>query len=182
MTGPGERYVKRHPVPFGEYVPMRSLVCRVTSKVDLVPRDVASGDRVGALDVGPVRLGDVICIEVAYDDLVRDAVTAGGRVLVVQTNNATSGRSAETTQQLAMGRLRAVEHGRAVLIAATSGISAVIRPDGSLQSSAPVFTRAVLQAEVPTRSGLTLATRLGGVPELLLSLVGLLGLGLAVRR
>ena len=180
-TGPGERYVKRHPVPFGEYIPLRSLVRLVTDKVDLVPRDFAAGQRVGTLDVGPVRLGDVICFEVAYDDLVRDTVTAGGRLLVVQTNNATFGRSGQTVQQLAMGRLRAVEHGRAVLVSATSGISAVIRPDGSMQADAPVFTREVLQADVPTRDSLTLATRLGVLPELLLSLVGLLGLGLAAR-
>ena len=181
VTGPGERYVKRHPVPFGEYIPLRPLVRRVTSKVDLVPRDFASGDTVGALDVGPVRLGDVICFEVAYDDLVRDTVVAGGRLLVVQTNNATFGRSAETVQQLAMGRLRAVEHGRTVLVAATSGISAVIAPDGRLTDSAPVFTREVLQASVPTRAATTLATRLGALPELLLSLVALAGLGLALR-
>ena len=63
--------------------------------VSLVPRDFASGDTVGVLDVGPVRLGDVICFEVAYDDLVRDVVTGGGRLIVVQTNNATFGRSGE---------------------------------------------------------------------------------------
>jgi len=119
---------------------------------------------------------------VAYDDLVRDVVTGGGRLLVVQTNNATFGRSAETVQQLAMGRLRAVEHGRAVLVAATSGISAVIAPDGSVQQSAPVFTREVLSAEVPTRDGLTLATRVGALPELAVSLLALVGLGVARRR
>ncbi len=171
VTGPGKRYVKRHPVPFGEYIPFRSLVRKITAKVDLVPRDFAAGDEVGVLDVGPVRLGDVICFEVAYDDLVRDVVDAGGRLLVVQTNNATFGRSGETVQQLAMGRLRAVEHGRAVLVAATSGISAVIAPDGDLVRSAPVFTRAVLTTTVPTRTAMTLATRLGALPELLLSLL-----------
>ena len=182
VTGPGERYVKRHPVPFGEYIPLRSLVRLVTDKVDLVPRDFFAGDTPGVLDVGPVRLGDVICFEVAYDDLVRDVVTGGGRLLVVQTNNATFGRSAETVQQLAMGRLRAVEHGRTVLVAATSGISAVIAPDGSVQQSAPVFTREVLSAEVPTRDGRTLATRVGALPELAVSLLAVLGLGLARRR
>jgi apolipoprotein N-acyltransferase len=183
-TGPGERYVKRHPVPFGEYIPMRSLVRRVTSKVDLVPHDFVAGTDVGVLDVGPVRVGDVICFEVAYDDLVRDVVTGGGRVLVVQTNNATFGRSGETSQQLAMGRLRAVEHGRAVLVAATSGISAVIAPDGSLVASAPVFTREVLSAQVPSRSGTTIATRVGAVPELVLSAlaVAAAGAALAGRR
>ena len=168
-TGPGQRYVKRHPVPFGEYIPFRSLVRTLTDKVDLVPRDFVAGNEVGVLDVGPVRLGDVICFEVAYDDLVRDVVTGGGELLVVQTNNATFGRSGETSQQLAMGRLRAVEHGRAVLVAATSGISAVLAPDGELVEQAPVFTREVLSATVPTRTGTTLATRLGAAPEVLLS-------------
>ena len=100
----------------------------------------------------------------------------------MQTNNATFGRSGETVQQLAMSQLRAVEHGRAVLVAATSGISAVIAPDGVLTQSAPVFTREVLSAAVPTRSATTLATRIGALPELLLSLLALAGLGLAVRR
>ena len=182
VTGPGERYVKRHPVPFGEYIPFRPLVRALTAKVDLVPRDFVAGTDVGVLDVGPVRVGDVICFEVAYDDLVRDAVTAGGEVLVVQTNNATFGRSGETAQQLAMGRLRAVEHGRAVLVAATSGISAVIAPDGSLVDSAPVFTREVLSAQVPTRSGTTPATRVGAAPELLLSGLALTAAAVGLRR
>lgn len=182
VTGPGERYVKRHPVPFGEYIPFRSLVRRITTKVDLVPRDFASGDEVGVLDVGPARLGDVICFEVAYDDLVRDVVAGGGRLIVVQTNNATFGRSGETEQQLAMGRLRAVEHGRTVLVAATSGISAVIAPDGQLVDDAPVFTREVMVHDVPLRDDRTLATTVGAAPEAALALLGLVGLGLARRR
>jgi apolipoprotein N-acyltransferase len=182
VTGPGKRYVKRHPVPFGEYIPYRSLVRRITTKVDLVPRDFAKGNEVGVLDVGPVRVGDVICFEVAYDDVVRDAVTGGGRLLVVQTNNATFGRSGETEQQLAMGRLRAVEHGRTLLVAATSGISAVIAPDGELLDDAPVFTRKVLVHDVPVRDDHTLATRVGVWPEALLATTGLLGLALSRRR
>jgi apolipoprotein N-acyltransferase len=183
-SGPGAMYVKRHPVPFGEYMPFRSLLRRISSKVDLVPRDFAPGDAPGALDVGPARIADVICFEVAYDGVVRDAVRAGGRLLVVQTNNATFGRSGETHQQLAMGRLRAVEHGRSVLVAATSGVSAVIAPDGRLVERSGLFTRDVLVQRVPLRSDQTLATRLGVLPELALSLVALLALAtaLVVRR
>ena len=59
-------------------------------------------------------------------------VTAGGRVLVVQTNNATFAGLGQPEQQIAMSRLRAVEHGRTVLVAATSGISAVIAPNGAV--------------------------------------------------
>jgi apolipoprotein N-acyltransferase len=181
-SGPGEMYVKRHPVPFGEYMPFRSLARRISSKVDLVPRDFASGPKAGRLDVGPARLADVICFEVAYDGVVRDAVRAGGRLLVVQTNNATFGRSGETYQQLAMGRLRAVEHGRAVLVAATSGVSAVIAPDGHLVTRSKVFTRDLLVEGVPLRSSSTLATRLGLVPELLLCAIAALALAVAAVR
>ncbi|MDT7545604.1 MAG: apolipoprotein N-acyltransferase [Actinomycetota bacterium] len=172
VNGPGEMYVKRHPVPFGEYMPFRSLARRISSKVDLVPRDFARGTAPGGLDVGPARLADVICFEVGYDGVVRDAVRAGGRLLVVQTNNATFGRSGETYQQLAMGRLRAVEHGRAVVVAATSGVSAVIAPDGRIVDRSKVFARDVLVERVPLRDGSTPANRLGALPELLLAALG----------
>ncbi len=186
VTGPGQIYVKKHPVPFGEYIPYRSLVRRITSRVDLVPSDFAAGTLPSVLTVGPARLGDVICFEVAYDALVRDAVRAGGRLLVVQTNNATFGRSGETYQQLAMGQLRAVEHGRAVLVAATSGISAIIDPDGRVAERTAVFTRDVLVEHVPLRDDTTVATRVGAWPELVLSLLGaaalLVGIGVGSRR
>ena len=182
VTGPGAMYVKRHPVPFGEYMPFRSLARRISEKVELVPNDFAAGRVPGSLQVGPARVADVICFEVAYDGVVRDAVRAGGRLLVVQTNNATFARSGETYQQLAMGRLRAVEHGRAVAVAATSGISAVIRPDGSFAQRSRLFTQDVLVQDVPLRSGQTLATRLGVLPELVLALIGAVAVGFAVVR
>jgi apolipoprotein N-acyltransferase len=182
VTGPGKTYVKRHPVPFGEYMPFRSLVRRISSKVDLVPRDFARGKEPGALDVGPARLADVICFEIAYDGVVRDAVRAGGRLLVVQTNNATFGRSGETYQQLAMGRLRAVEHGRAVLVAATSGVSAVIAPDGRMVARSEVFERNVLVHRVPLRGASTIATRLGVLPELLLAALAALSVVVALVK
>ena len=181
-TGPGRTYVKQHPVPFGEYMPYRSLLRRFSSRVDLVPRDFTHGAGTGVLQVGPARVGDVICFEVAYDGLVRDAVRQGGRVIVVQTNNASFGRSGESAQQLEMSRLRAVEHGRSVLVASTSGISAVIAPDGTVRQRAGIFTAATLLADVPLRDAQTLATRLGALPELVLSLLGAAGLATAVRR
>jgi len=184
-SGPGESYVKRHPVPFGEYVPARPVLQRLVGRFDRIPHDFLSGDRPGLLRVGRVALGDVICFEVAYDAVVRDTVTAGGRVLVVQTNNATFGRSGESSQQLAMSRLRAVEHDRSVLVAATSGISAVVAPDGRLQSRSALYTRDVLSAEVSLRSGRTPADRLGAWPEWALTAVGaaaLLAAALRARR
>lgn len=167
-SGPGERYVKRHPVPFGEYIPLRQISRRFSDKVDLVGRDMFAGNRPGVLDLGPARVGDVICFEVAYDGIVRDTVTHGAQVLVVQTNNATFGRSAESAQQLAMGRVRAVEHGRSVVVSATSGISAVIRPDGHVVDQSGVFTKDQLVESIALSNTRTLATRVGTLPEWLL--------------
>ncbi len=182
-TGPGAVYDKRHLVPFAEYIPWRPLARRVSAKVDLVPQNFQAGRAPGVLAVGPARLGDLICFEVAFDGLVRDAVTAGARLLVVQTNNATFGRSAETAQQLAMSRIRAVEHGRAVLIAATTGVSAIISPDGTVTSRSAMFTPATLTGRVALRDTRTIADRLGAAPELLLSTLGIAAAAFgAVRR
>jgi apolipoprotein N-acyltransferase len=167
--GPGEFYTKRHPVPFGEYLPLRPLVTALISRLDRVPRDFEAGHRPGVLDLGTTRIGDVICFEIAYDDLVRDVVRDGGRLLVVQTNNATYGRTGQPEQQLAITRLRAVEHGRAVVVAATSGISAVIAPDGGLRHRTGEFTREVTVSAVPLLSDRTVADRVGAWPEAALS-------------
>ncbi len=181
-TGPGETYIKRHLVPFGEYVPFRSVLESGVTRFDRVPRDFAAGNDVGLLDLGPARLGDVICFEVAYDDVVRDTVTAGGQAIVVQTNNATYGRTGQTEQQLAISRLRAVEHGRAMLIAATSGISALVNPDGSIVDRSAEFTRDLIVGDAPLRSARTVADRVGDVPEWLLAAAGLAALILALAQ
>jgi apolipoprotein N-acyltransferase len=178
-TGPGETYVKRHPVPFAEYIPLRTIARVVSDKVDLVAHDFAAGDRVGVLDVAGQRLGDVICFEVAYDGLVRDTVRHGARMIVVQTNNATFGRSSESAQQLAMSQLRAVEHGRTVLVAATSGISAIIAPNGTVVEQSGIFRPDLLVHRVATRDAQTIATHLGSAPEWFLTIVGVLSLGAA---
>jgi apolipoprotein N-acyltransferase len=120
----------------------------------------------------------VICFEVAYDGLVRDVVNGGAQVLVVQTNNATYNGTHQPAQQMAISRLRAFETGRDVLVTATSGISAVVRADGSVAQQAPEQVARTLVAPVPLRDGRTIATRLGGWPEWLLAAAGLLAAGL----
>ncbi len=134
------------------------------------------------LQVGPAVVGDVICFEVAYDELLRDVVAGGADLLVVQTNNATYGRTSQPEQQLAISRLRAVEHGRAVVIAATSGISAVIAPDGQVLDRSADFTADLLVRRVPLRADLTVADRVGAAPEWALSTGGLLAVLLGSDR
>jgi apolipoprotein N-acyltransferase len=181
-TGPGAVYTKQHPVPFGEYVPFRSVLGHLIGRLSLVPADFVHGKQTGVLALGPARIGDVICFEIAYDGLVRTTVNRGGRVIVVQTNNATYARTPESAQQLAISRLRAVEHGRAVLIAATSGISAVIAPNGHVVQQSRELTPALLVHRVPLRDSRTLADRLGFWPEVGLTMVGGVAVGFVLVR
>jgi apolipoprotein N-acyltransferase len=181
VSGPGATYTKRHLVPFGEYVPYRSVLNKFISELSRVPYDDIPGTQAGVLTVGGVKIADVICFEVAYDDIVRDSVRGDGGVIVIQTNNASYGWTGQPEQQLAISQLRAVEHGRPVMIAATSGISGYITPDGNVHQETRQFTPAVVAAEITPRTGLTLADRVGAWPELVMALGALLACALAVR-
>ncbi|WP_243707981.1 apolipoprotein N-acyltransferase [Micromonospora sp. KC606] len=169
-SGPdlAQLYTKRHPVPFAEYVPLRKIARMVSEQVDLVRNDFVPGDTPGVVRSGPAVLGDVICFEVAYDALVRDTVDGGAQLLVVQTNNATFD-VAEARQQLAMVRLRAVEHGRAALMASTVGVSGFATPDGRVSGATGFNTRAVVVRQVTLADGRTPATRAGVWPEVVLT-------------
>jgi apolipoprotein N-acyltransferase len=175
-TGPDQdqMYLKRHPVPFAEYIPLRSIARKVSSQVDLVRSDFVAGTRPGVLQAGRMTLGDVICFEVAYDDVVRDTVTGGAQLLVVQTNNATFDE-AEARQQMAMVQLRAVEHGREALMASTVGVSGFVGADGRVTGATGFNTPAVVVREVHLGNARTVATRTGVWPE-----VVLVGLAVAV--
>jgi apolipoprotein N-acyltransferase len=178
-TGPGERHDKRRMQPFGEYMPYRSFFRLFSPYVDRAGNFLpGSGD--GAVDVGRVRVGIATCYEVVFDDLVRQSVRSGAQLLAVPTNNATFGFTDMTYQQQAIARVRAVEHDRTVLVAATSGVSAVITPDGTVKQRTKLFTPDALVARVPLRSGTTLATRLGPLPEWMLVAVGLFGVAAAL--
>ncbi len=165
-----QRYVKQHPVPFAEYIPDREFFRHLSESVDLLTRDMAAGDRPGIFRVpahtgGEVVAGVSICFEIAYDGLVRTNVTEGANVLVVQTNNATFGWSHESVQQLAISRIRAIEHGRSVVHVSTVGVSALVLPDGTLLHPTTLFTAAALEDELPLRTDQTVATQLGVWPE-----------------
>ncbi|MFD0373235.1 apolipoprotein N-acyltransferase [Streptomyces sp. NPDC127114] len=180
--GPVAEYDKRHVQPFGEYIPMRSFVRLFSSDVDRVRRDFGPGNKVGVFDLAGTKVGLATCYEAAFDWAVRDTVTHGAQLITVPSNNATFGRSEMTYQQLAMSRVRAVEHSRSVVVPVTSGVSAVIRPDGTIVAETELFTPDVLVEKVPLRSSLTPATRMGTLPEALLVAVAVAGLGWSAAR
>jgi len=183
--GPVQVYIKRQLVPFGEVIPFRGLLEKFTSLPLLQPRDFTPGHRAVVFHVGRIRLGDVICYEVGYDNLVRSEVLAGANLLTVQTNDADfelDGQSGETLQQLAMARIDAISTGRAVAIASTTGISAIIGPDGAILARTRTWHRAVLEVRVPLRSQLTPADRAGDWPQLVIMVLTGLALGWALIR
>lgn len=172
MPGEGvvDTYVKQHPAPFGEYIPYRSFFRMFSKKVDLVRADFIAGPKTGIFtiptkDDGKVKLAPIICFEVVYDDLMRKAANDGAQIFAVQTNNATFGYSDESTQQVAVSRLRALEYGRSIIHISTVGVSALITPDGVMHDKSSLFTQKVLQGELPLRSHTTLAQRMGRTPE-----------------
>jgi apolipoprotein N-acyltransferase len=170
--GPVEAYIKRRLVPFGEVIPFRSFLDTFSSLPSLQPVNFTPGHRAVVFHVGKIRLGDVICYEVGFDGLVSSEVAAGANLLSVQTNDADfelDGQTGETLQQLAMARIRAVEHDRAVVVASTTGVSAIIGPDGQLMTHTGLWRPAIVEARVPLRTSTTLADRLGGWPEGLLT-------------
>ncbi|CAM5268116.1 apolipoprotein N-acyltransferase [Streptomyces avidinii] len=182
VKGPTVTYDKRKIQPFGERIPMRSVVRLFSSDVDRVRRDFGPGKDPGVFDMAGSGVGMVTCFEAAFDDAVRSTVQDGAQVIAVPSNNATFGRTQMTYQQLAMDRIRAVEHSRTVLVPVTSGVSAVIRPDGRVVSQTKMFTADALVAEIPLRSGHTPATVLGPLPEYALLLLAAGGFGRLLAR
>ncbi|MFI5494012.1 apolipoprotein N-acyltransferase [Actinoplanes sp. NPDC051859] len=180
VTGPDlhQVYVKRHPVPFAEYMPLRPIARFVSAKVDLV-QNMLAGDTPGVIRTAAAVIGDVICFEVAYDGVVRDTVTGGAQLLAVQTNNATF-NEAEARQQLAMVRLRAVEHGREALMVSTVGVSAFVGTDGRVYAETGFNVDATILRDMRIGGPRTLATRLGQWPEIAAVVVTLLVLSGAV--
>ena len=179
VTGPDldQVYVKRHPVPFAEYMPLRPIARVVSDKVDLV-KNMVAGDSPGVVRTPAATIGDVICFEVAYDDIVRDTVTGGAQILAVQTNNATF-NEAEARQQLAMVQLRAVEHGREALMVSTVGVSAFAGTDGTVHAATGFNVDAVVLHDMRVGGPRTLATRLGHWPEIAAVALALLALAAA---
>ncbi len=164
-----DTYSKQRPAPFAEYIPIRDIARIFSAEVDRVTQDVIPGVGVATMDVPiasrneEVRIGTVICFEVAYDQIVRDAVADGAELLIVQTNNASFGFTAESTQQLAMARLRAIETGRVTIQDSTVGVSAVIDPRGRVLQETGLFTAEQMYADVALRTEITPAVRFGPV-------------------
>ncbi len=163
------RYDKVRTVPFGEFVPLRGLI-EGLGVTGLPPRDARPGTEPAVLDTPVGRVGVSISWEIFFDHRSRDAIGNGGQLLLNPTNGASYWLTMVQTQQVASSRLRALETGRWVLQAAPTGFSAVIEPDGTVRQRTAISEQRVLYDTVEMREGLTIATRVGAWPMLLISL------------
>lgn len=155
-------YGKQIPVPFGEYIPARSLISRLATEAAQVEIDLEAVDNSSRFDVQltdgrtvPMAMG--ICFEVAYEDLLAEGVSSGGRIIVIPSNNYHFGLSAEGSQQTQIARFRAIEFSRSTVQASTTGNSIIVRPDGTVVAHSGRLEPSVLTAQVPLRSSQTWA-------------------------
>jgi len=123
-------YVKQHLTPFGEYIPLRSLAKKISPFVNQVD-DFSPGNKQKIFSIGQARVAPVICFELLDDEILANTAKSSN-LLVVQTNSATFGTSAESAQQLSITRIRAIEHSRNVVSVSTTGISAIIDFNGKI--------------------------------------------------
>jgi apolipoprotein N-acyltransferase len=167
-----DRYDKVHRVPFGEFVPLRSLLEPIAG--DALPeRDALIGKVPNLLEV-PGRVGPVtapISWEIFFPDRTREGVQAGARLVLNPTNGSSFTGTIVQSQQVASSRMRAIESGRWVLQTAPTGFSAIVDHRGRVLERSGVSEQTVLQREVQLRGGLTLYTRWGNVPGLALAVM-----------
>ncbi len=170
-TGPGEEHIKKFLQPFGEYMPMRDFLRNFSPYVDQAG-NFKPGDGTGVVEANGITVGVATCYEVSFDAAYRDAVNNGATVFASPTNNATFGFTDMTYQQLAMNRMRALEYDRSVVVAATSGVSAIVDPNGDVVDRTEIFRAGLLQEDIELRDTETMSARIGPVGEWLLALLG----------
>jgi apolipoprotein N-acyltransferase len=154
---------KLHLVPFGEYVPMGSILTFI-NKIVVGIGDFAPGERAVTLDTGSTELGIQICYEVIFPELSRQYVQAGARVLVAITNDAWFGRSSAPYQHLAISTFRAIENRTPLIRAANTGVTAIIDQNGHIRTMTGLFVEAYRTGEVQPGSGQSIYLTIGDLP------------------
>ncbi len=179
-------YDKRHPVPFGEYIPDRAFWRPFAPDlIDLVGREYTPGTTDMVFDVNGTIVGINICFDIVDDQVLTESVEQGAQLIVASSNNADFGRTDESAQQLATARIRAIELGRSVINISTVGLSAVIAPDGTIVAQLPWYTAASMVEDIELSDTITPAVFAGRQLEWLVSgfaLGALVIAGLVGRR
>lgn len=172
-------YAKQKPVPFGEFIPFRSLISRLATQAAQVNRDMGAGIEPGVMSIGlsngrTVPIAVAICFESAYSSVIGEGVRLGGQAIIAPSNNYHFRTSAESAQQAQLLRFRAMEFSRSAIQASTTGSSVVIRPDGTIQAATEPQTADLLVESVPLRTSMTLTAIMGDAPaQIIMVMTGL---------
>jgi apolipoprotein N-acyltransferase len=174
-------YHKQKLVPFGEYVPLATLMEPVLSIFSLPLSSLSSGPAGQALlSASGYTLASYICYEVVYPDFVRRQAHEAD-FLVTISNDTWFGASIGPLQHLQMAAMRALENGRYMVRATSNGVTAFINEQGRLIAQAPQFEVATLRESIPVFTGRTPFSRWGSWPIILMSFVVLLLITLKKR-
>ena len=157
-------YVKRRPVPFGEYIPMRDLILAVIpalGEINMLERSILPGDESSVWQDGESGFGYLICFDSIYAEYARESVLSGAEALMISTNDSWFGDSVGIRMHNAAARLRAAENARSVVRSANTGISSVITPWGEESDMIPYDTEGQITKEIAMNDSLTLYSRIG---------------------
>ena len=175
------RYDKRHLVPFGEYVPLKS----VLPFIDRLARGAGNflaGHKVNLLPWGDERLGAAICFEVVFPAEVADLTRAGATALVTVTNDAWYGPTAAPWQHFRAARFRAAENRRPLLRAAITGVSALVASDGRVLAELGPGEQGTLRGYLRGRRDLSPFSRAPLLVPMLCLLGSVVGVGFGIFR
>lgn len=145
-------YHKQHPVPFGEYVPLRGLLGFVP-QLDQVPRDMISGTEPVVFPTEYGILGSVISFEGAFARSMRAVARAGAEAMVIATNESSYGVSAASDQLIALAKVNAAAVGLDTALAAITGKSTFILGDGTVGPTTNQLEEMVLYGSLQFRIG-----------------------------
>lgn len=155
-------YVKRYLTPFGEYIPLRSLLEKITPLTDDVA-DFSAGSNSNQMKIGKFTSDIFICYEILNDHFKNQIKSD---FIIVQTNNATFGDTNQLDQELQIARVRALESGREVAYVSTTGVTSFIDRQGKIRSEIPKFKSNVLIDTVNTYSDTQINQRVGFYSEI----------------
>lgn len=173
------RYDKQNVVPFGEYLPMRSLLLRLVPMARIVGRQSVPGTEPGAIQVSMadriVTIGPIICYELAFDSTVYDTVTHGAQVLIVQSSNGAYSGTDQPVQQFEITRIRAMELRRDIAVVTTNALSGLIDGHGVVRAVSSEQSSASTSVTLDSSDYISPAARISGTVD-----CGLAGIGLVV--